>query len=220
MLDPAYISSAIERLRSLDRKLTLFGAMGHQYRFNERASEKQLSDFERTHKIELPEEYRLFLRALGNGGPGPYYGVFPLGVHDDNHDFCTWDKGSLVGSLSQPFAYTDAWNLPDEFWALRPNPEGMSEAEEDVAWSAWDAKLEAEYWDPSIVNGALPICNLGCALRHWLIVNGPCYGQVWADNRVDDAGLAPLLNDQQRRLTFGDWYMLWLSDAERKFGAG
>ena len=33
-------------------------------------------------------------------------------------------------------------------------------------------EFEKRYWDSSRVNGAIPICEIGCALRIWLVVTG------------------------------------------------
>ena len=46
---------------------------------------------------------------------------------------------------------------------------------------AWDRELEAHYWDPAIMNGAIPICHKGCALRQWLVIHGEQRGFVWDD---------------------------------------
>ncbi|MCU7667362.1 SMI1/KNR4 family protein [Bacillus thuringiensis] len=47
-------------------------------RLNPVLTEEEIKDFEDTHKVTLPEEYREFLKFVGNGGPGPYYGLIPL----------------------------------------------------------------------------------------------------------------------------------------------
>jgi len=39
--------------------------------------------FELDLSIELPNEYRSFITKAGNGGAGPAYGVFPLGMADN-----------------------------------------------------------------------------------------------------------------------------------------
>lgn len=32
-------------------------------------------------------------------------------------------------------------------------------------------RFERHYWDPKLMNGAIPICHTGCALRIWLLVD-------------------------------------------------
>ena len=75
---------------------------------------------------------------------------------------------------------------------------------------AWDKELEEHYWNPAFMNGAIPICDRGCALRQWLVVSGPQRGYVWNDDRADYGGIYPLLNEEGRPMTFTDWYLSWL----------
>lgn len=73
-----------------------------------------------------------------------------------------------------------------------------------------------QYWKPEIMNGAIPICHLGCALRQWLVVNGEQKGFVWNDSRVDNGGISPVRNTSGSQTTFSDWYMSWLEESLRK----
>lgn len=63
------------------------------------------------------------------------------------------------------------------------------------------------------LDGAIPICHLGCALRQWLVVSGKEAGNVWNDNRADEAGIEPWRFQEQRRATFYIWYRSWLDEA-------
>jgi HEAT repeat protein len=55
-----------------------FSVKKHQFRMNATLSEGDLQAFETDHGIRLPEDYRAFLSAIGNGGAGPYYGINSL----------------------------------------------------------------------------------------------------------------------------------------------
>jgi hypothetical protein len=171
--------------------------------------------FEKTHRIRLPEDYRMFITELGNGGAGPYYGVFPFGEHDYGHDYCTWELGGLVGDLSAAFPHETAWNASDSLWlSWKDATENMSLDEEDRWMAARDEALEEHYWNPKVMAGAIPICNVGCARRQWLVVNGGQKGLVWGDDRADEYGIYPLLDERGEALTFSEWYMDWMSDPE------
>lgn len=77
----ARIAELAETLRQLaveDARLRVFGAGTHRYRLNPPLSDAEMRTFEAEHGIQLPEEYRLFLREIGNGGPGPSYGLRTL----------------------------------------------------------------------------------------------------------------------------------------------
>jgi hypothetical protein len=198
--------------RDPDRKA--FGSDEWQYKLNSPVSLDLVEEFERRHGFTLPDDYRTFLTEIGNGGAGPYYGVFPFGWHDDGDGYRVWKDGGLVGDLSKPFPHVDSWNLPDSFWERQPNPPPDTPTEEkDRMIEAWDRELEARYWGPAIMNGAIPICHLGCALRQWLVLNGGQKGYVWQDDRADSAGIRPLRDREGNQVTFSDWYLAWLFES-------
>ncbi len=78
------VEAAISRLRKI--KVDIFRANGHGFLMNPALQESEVASFERDHKIAIPLDYRQFLTCVGNGGAGPFYGVFPLGSMDHNFD--------------------------------------------------------------------------------------------------------------------------------------
>jgi hypothetical protein len=164
--------------------------------------------------FQFSEDYKYFITEVGNGGAGPYYGLFPFGEQDCGRGFCAWEGGGLVGDLSQVFPHTTAWNLPESFWQLRPNPPaGIALEEEDRLNELWDKELQEHYWNLAIMNGAIPICHLGCALRQWLVIQGQQKGYVWGDDRVDNRGIYPLRDRSGQGMTLSRWYLAWLHEA-------
>src|SRR5260221_8063999 len=78
MPDIARVLDKLERLRDADQELSLYGAHQHRYRLGPPLADGDLRRFERQHRMSLPVEYRAFLLQAGNGGAGPYAGLFPL----------------------------------------------------------------------------------------------------------------------------------------------
>jgi hypothetical protein len=76
----AEIKQKLTALANRDPKYQLFGASYHRYELRPPIPETRLSAMEREYGARLPEEYRHFLVNLGNGGAGPYYGLFKLGA--------------------------------------------------------------------------------------------------------------------------------------------
>ncbi|MCX6848441.1 MAG: SMI1/KNR4 family protein [Verrucomicrobia bacterium] len=168
-------------------------------------TEAEVLAFERAHAVRLPEEYRAFLMSVGKGGAGPGYGVFDLGECDEGFDFRAWHEGDgFVGTLRLPFPHTAAWN------DLTGMPEDELSETDEAAYEQQRAAFEEDYFAP--LDGAIPICHLGCALRQWLIVSGPEAGHVWEDKRADYEGLSPLQTHGAERVSFYSWYRAWLDE--------
>lgn len=174
-------------------------------------TEAEVLEFERAHGVRLPEEYRAFLMCVGKGGAGPGYGVFDLGECDEGFDFRAWHEGDgFVGTLRLPFPHSAAWN------DLAGMPEDALSDTDAAAYERQKAEFEAGYFAP--LDGAIPICHLGCALRQWLIVSGPEAGHVWEDRRADFEGLSPLQMPGAERVSFHLWYRAWLDEELGKLG--
>lgn len=204
---PAFASILfdLQRLGESSMPPKLHGSDAHRFRINPPIPVDEVRDFEARHRIRLPEEYRDFIVHVGNGGAGPGYGLFPLGMENRGYDTLPWTEGDwLVGVLSEPFPHTEPWN------DLTGKPVLDEELEEDPVWEAeFQERLRAweeGYFSTANVNGAFPICHRGCALQDWLIVTGSQAGQVWADCRVDHRGLRPT------NQSFLQWYRSWLDD--------
>ena len=72
------LRSLLEKARATDANLKQFGAEHHKYQWNPPASLKEIEKFEKETGISLPDGYRNFLLQAGNGGAGPFYGLFSL----------------------------------------------------------------------------------------------------------------------------------------------
>ncbi len=97
----------------------------HHGRLNPVLSEEELTAFERQHRVTLPEDYRAFLRNVGNGGLGPGDGLSTLAE--------AANAGAAEADLDKPFPFTfRTWDgeermsgepgvlymaTPDEPWA-------------------------------------------------------------------------------------------------------
>ena len=192
------IRAKLEELRLLEIKLKIPGAAVNAYVFGPKLTEKAALAFERKHKIELPADYRGYLTELGNGGVGPFNGIFALGAMDGNGgEEQPWPKG-FVGKLSDPFPHRKTWNPV----ATR----------DDDDFDGDDGDDDPQ-WDPANMAGAFPICDHGCAVRSWLVVSGRERGRVWYDGRADGDGVWPQVDADGKHLTFGNWYLTWIDES-------
>jgi hypothetical protein len=93
----------LKMLRRKDGAQQVFGASTHRYKLHSALSERELAAFEQKHDINLPPDYRDFLRHGGDGGAGPAYGLFRLG------DWAQ-DAGPVTNTyLCTPFPHNEAW---------------------------------------------------------------------------------------------------------------
>lgn len=68
----------IQRLKSLDKNLVVFGADIHKYQLRPTISIAELEIEESRLGTTLPEELRNFYLEVGNGGVGPDYGLYAV----------------------------------------------------------------------------------------------------------------------------------------------
>lgn len=189
------ICAKLSELRKVDCKFDTFGASSHKYQMNEKLSEDEICDFEQKHLITLPDEYGAFLKNVGNGGAGPYYGLQTL--EDSLFADLDYKRSGEFVNPSIPFPFQEPWNM--EF-------EGNEEDEEAYK------KFEKEYFSEKWETGVLRICNFGCGVSLNLVVNGSEKGNIWVDDRGSDGGIYPdPYFEQTERTPFLDWYLLWLN---------
>jgi hypothetical protein len=209
-MDYAAIKRDLLRLCQSRKTINVFGSDKHDFRLNPPLGEDQIRSIEHQEGIVLPSDYRGFLINVGNGGAGPYFGICRLGEIDYAHNYEQWFRvrSDLVGSLSSPFPFAEPWND----LSGRPDPDQMSQEEYEQQLDAF----ERRYW--MSIDGAMPICHIGHALRIWLVVTGEEKGNLWRDARADEDGFYPLEHGKAKRVTFGAWYRAWLDEAMRKLG--
>ncbi len=208
----------LHKLRESSKSNKVFGSEKHRFCLHPTLSEGTIREFENNHRITLPSEYRSFLIHIGNGGAGPGYGLFKFGEMDDGFDEKPWNEDDhFIGILSKPFPHTAPWNDLSEkpFYDTTKENDPNYDYDDEYHWlmDAWEKRV---YWNSAQVNGAIPICHLGCAIRQWLVITGPEAGNVWLDDRVDDGGLKPVQQDGNDRVTFLNWYRSWLNDAMKQ----
>src|SRR5436190_14460376 len=88
---------------SLDR---VFGAATHGFRLHPPCPEAEIEAVEARAGIRLPEDYRCFLLAGGNGGAGPGYGLKTLQR--------SLEYVAVETDLARPFPHREAWNVESD----------------------------------------------------------------------------------------------------------
>jgi hypothetical protein len=85
-----------QRLRRI--KLTI---AEQGFTMNPCLTEEEVARFEERHKVRLPEEYRLFLMTVGNGGKGPpLYGLPRLGEVPSDY---RKSAAEVLSDITKPF---------------------------------------------------------------------------------------------------------------------
>lgn len=109
--DWADVRERLARLAARPPGQAVFGANGHGWEIEPPLGADELAEVETQLRVELPSEYRSFLVAVGRGGAGPAYGLFPLRRVDRRWQWLG-DGAELtdLGTLDQPFPYVEAFN--------------------------------------------------------------------------------------------------------------
>jgi hypothetical protein len=244
MMDWKQRLQRFRELASKDSTLRIFGASQHQYQLQPPLQEADILALEDRYRIRFPEEYRLYLLHFSNGGAGPGYGVFPAGW--DGFNGSSWDGSPQVGSLDKTFRFSEAWTIPIEctgnfFDAGSPLDESEQRAKaalEEVGLFLRDPGGGSSRKNPytgaplietervllcerlaegDVMDGAIPICDWGCASLDFLVFSGPERNHIW---RWQDDRIFPLERAGDLRLTLGTWFDCWLDDSLKSFSTG
>ncbi|MFK7905348.1 MAG: DUF4844 domain-containing protein [Chitinophagales bacterium] len=204
------IKKKIEILKHLDKRFEIFGASSHKYEFNRTISIEELNHFEEKYKVTLPEDYKAFLNEVGNGGAGPYYGIYPLKK----------DLGGVENKfelLQFDFPHKEEWNLSEKFFTKFDEITGADyeddeNFDEEVAYF-FDHIFWSNYYKDELTYGSIYISNYGCGLRFLFIISGEEKGNIWFDGRADRGGIYPEIDDKENHIGFSDWYINWLNES-------
>jgi hypothetical protein len=206
------LKDKLNKLKELDKNCEVFGSDLHKYTLNSCLSLAEVSNVESKCNIILPDDYREFLLELGNGGAGPGYGLLEINIEKLIVD------ASQCNSLSQPFLLTKEWNNLD-------------------LPQVSDGSGVNTYFDPKFIHGTIAIAHYGCGIQARLIITGEERGNIWIDDRTNEAGIYPLtthyaaffhddpdieadlyesVEEVKEALTFGEWYSDWLDRGIRQ----
>lgn len=166
-------------------------------RFNQCLPPEESAIFQTKYSVTLPADYVSFLTEVGNGGPGPNYGI--LSLQESVIDFKLDSKPTI--DISANFKYNEAWN---ENW--------ISSFDWDHEHP--DLKIVNDYMDVNHISGCLQISHYGHCCTNLLVVSGVSKGQIWFDGRADYSGIEPEKSTDGYILDFFGWYSKWLAEIE------
>lgn len=186
------IKEKLATLKALDKNFKVFGAKEHQYILNKILTEHEIKNIEKQYNITLPKEYRFFLKEIGDGGAGPYYGL---------HSF-TEALGWVGKEVNHPFPLEKSWLC---------NPKKLTEygdyyTKEFLVESYGKNYMQYIYIpeNDKMGQGVIALADQGCGYCSFLVITGKAKGKVWNDYSAGD-GLMENTNK-----TFLDWYEEWL----------
>jgi len=193
------IKLKLEEAKQIDKGLKVFGASSHKYVVGEPISTYQVKNFEQKYNVELPEDYKLFLTKIGNGGisgyyksaAGPFYGIYPLG-----QDLEALSYQPLKDLQRKVSIYP---NMTDEYWK-----ELIAPIEDDKNDDLPEDEFDELYGD--VFGGILPIGSQGCTYIHGILLNGKHKGKVIY---LDQDRQKPKFTYEDN---FLDWYERWLDE--------
>lgn len=163
--------------------LSCFGSDKHKFKLNPPIKESELLKFEREQGITLPDDYRDFLLYAGNGGAGPYYGIYKL---ENWKSFTSW----VID------------NVPDD---ILQRPSRLHPGSNEIPiFSEDDNIYDQQHID--FYQGTISIGTQGCTYETLLVVSGDYRGRIVY---VDADDNPPYMS---REVDFLSWYERWLDE--------
>lgn len=185
------INSIKKKLRQagqVDNARSVFGSSSHKYKMQDTATEQDVAKWEAIYGVRLPGDYAQFLTEIGNGGAGPYYGIYPL------------DKAtgySETEALVNPCILYP--KMDKEEWSRLAEPLISDRDASDEEYDTAHAK---------IMGGMLCIGTRGCEYDMYLVLQGPHRGRVvYTSDFHEDFPFFFVYETN-----FLDWYERWLDE--------
>ncbi|AJS59766.1 SMI1/KNR4 family protein [Paenibacillus sp. IHBB 10380] len=182
------IKNKLEKAMRKDTAFMVFGASSHKYRVYEKLTAKELADWQAKNQVTLPEPYTQFLTKVGNGGAGPYCGIYSI-----EKATSYTDRNALTTKcVLHPRMTKKEWNHLTEPLI---NDEDISDLEYDAARDI-------------VVGGMLCIGTQGCEYDMYLVLEGKHRGKiVYTSDFYPDHPFFFVYEDN-----FLDWYERWLDE--------
>jgi uncharacterized protein (TIGR02996 family) len=188
----------------------------HKGRLNPVLSEKKLVAFERKHRITLPEEYRTFLREVGNGGLGPGDGLSTLAEAAEH---------SPTRDLDKPFPFSFRWW--EEESARFAKDLRTHSVEEAIVRDRERHGGVPHYERPERVYAQPGVLYLATPHEPWasvyLVITGEDRGLMWCYGHIDCGWIpeAPTWEEDEKQIgkpprSFFRWYEDWLDEMVSK----
>jgi hypothetical protein len=193
----------LAELRAADAECQFFGAFRHGYQLNPPADEGVVAKAERLIGAPLPDDYRDFITTVGDGGAGPYYGLFPLAEALERADP---DQLREDSPLAEDVDFRQLLDLPATW------PAHFEREAADPEYAARFYAAHTSYRNPPWSWGRLLLSDCGCAEWVGLVVRGPGRGSVWHDQIAASRGILRVADD------FRTWYLTWLDDTLDRIG--
>lgn len=152
------IKNKLNQAMRKDTAFSEFGSSSHQYRVNGKLTAKELADWQAHNQVTLPEPFAQFLTKIGNGGAGPYYGIYSI----EKAASYTERQALLAESVLHPGMTKEEWNHLTE---PLTNDEDIPDEEYD------DARNK-------VLGGMLCIGTQGCEYDMYLVLEGKHRGEL------------------------------------------
>lgn len=185
------------KLREKTNKLKNYG-----YKFNSCISEKKIRAFEKKYKVNLPEDYRNYLKIIGNGGDGPkeephiigwkdysdFNYIYPIQKSETLGQcyYSIYDKRTSFRKMGRPFLYS----------------ENRQENEKALDILSPIKKLNSK--TQNLYQGCLILSHQGCGACLVMEVTGKKKGRIWFEEFSRDNKVT-LVSE-----TFYEWYYNWV----------
>lgn len=199
------LGNKLAALKARDPQLTIWGSAddlffnypGHHHELNPVLTEEEVAATEKRLDITLPEQYRAFITTVGNGGPGPAWGMYELEMTYPSEE--TLAEYPDYCSSEFPF---NSENVPVILDRIKSNP---------------DFKVSL---DAGGFGGFLRLNTYGHDMSAILVVSGEQYGNVWIIE--DEVSIVPMVQTRNGELVIGDffdWMEEWISDCNAELDA-